>query len=118
LSEHTEIENVHAGSCQPLASAIQSDWQQGAMNKSDKINEVARNAIWTEHCIREAKCLRMTEGFGGIRSPSKSVHLEDSCRSYNFANWKWQSFDPNAPTIEFEKHHAHKCLLQKHVNMT
>jgi FAM183A and FAM183B related len=43
------------------------------MSKAEPLNEVARNAIWTEHCHRESRSLAMCEQFGGIRSPNKSA---------------------------------------------
>lgn len=43
---------------------------------ADKEDQVSQNAIWTEHCVREARCLRMNLEFGGLRSPSKSVPPE------------------------------------------
>jgi hypothetical protein len=36
-------------------------------------DEVSRNAVWTEHCTREKKALRMNTEFGGVRSKSKSA---------------------------------------------
>eukprot|EP00892_Ulva_mutabilis_P005714 jgi/Ulvmu1/3514/UM162_0021.1 len=45
----------------------------GAQN----MDEVSINAVWTEAIVREARCLRMNENFGGIRSPQTMTMLPE-----------------------------------------
>lgn len=44
-----------------------------------EMDEVARNAVWTEHCVREGRCLILNDDFGGIRSPRKSAVPPTAC---------------------------------------
>ena len=43
------------------------------VGQAEMMDEVARNAVWTEHVQRESHALSLNDRFGGIRSPRKSA---------------------------------------------
>ena len=67
--------SVHADQSGPLQGCT----QRIMPNKAEPLDEVARNAIWTEHCKREGRALGMNTEFGGIRSPKKSAGSHCMC---------------------------------------